>query len=194
MLAGRPPFRGDSEFLTFEKILARDFSFPSPSPRSGAAGSAGAGEDVAAAGSGEAEGGFSSAARDLVDSLLQREPSARLGAGGRWAALRAHAFFSGGDSEGSPGHQAEAAAQRSGGGGAGVAAMEQSKVDAEEASAASIGRLRLEGEGGKGGSPGLQRHPWLPLRWGVALWEGPAPPLYPDARAPSQPADDAFDG
>eukprot|EP00741_Cyanophora_paradoxa_P022649 tig00021493_g21874.t1 len=50
MLAGRPPFRGGSEYLTFQKILGREVEFPE---------------------------GFPPAARDFVERLLQLEPSAR---------------------------------------------------------------------------------------------------------------------
>jgi 3-phosphoinositide dependent protein kinase-1 len=58
MLTGRPPFKGASEYLTFQLITSRSLSFP---------------ED------------FPAAARDLVEGLLQLEPSQRLGAwGGGW--------------------------------------------------------------------------------------------------------------
>jgi 3-phosphoinositide dependent protein kinase-1 len=51
MLAGRPPFKGGSEYLTFEKILSLDYEFPA---------------------------GFPPAARDLVERLLVRDPARRL--------------------------------------------------------------------------------------------------------------------
>lgn len=51
MLAGRPPFKGGSEYLTFEKILNLDYEFPP---------------------------GFPPAARDLVERLLVRDPTRRL--------------------------------------------------------------------------------------------------------------------
>ncbi|KAK6083616.1 AGC PDK1 protein kinase [Seiridium cupressi] len=51
MLAGRPPFKGNTEWLTFEKIINLDYEFPQ---------------------------GFPPAARDLVERLLVREPSRRL--------------------------------------------------------------------------------------------------------------------
>ncbi|KAH8203278.1 hypothetical protein TruAng_002576 [Truncatella angustata] len=51
MLAGRPPFKGNTEWLTFEKIISLDYDFPA---------------------------GFPPAARDLVERLLVRDPSRRL--------------------------------------------------------------------------------------------------------------------
>jgi 3-phosphoinositide dependent protein kinase-1 len=51
LLTGRPPFKGTTEYLTFEKILALDYSFPL---------------------------GFPSVARDLVERLLVPDPSKRL--------------------------------------------------------------------------------------------------------------------
>lgn len=53
MLAGKPPFRGASEYLTFQCILNRKLEFPEH---------------------------FSAEARDLIDNLLRLEPSERLGA------------------------------------------------------------------------------------------------------------------
>ena len=52
MLAGRPPFRDASEYLTLERVSTRDFSFPL---------------------------GFPPDARDLVDRLLADDPPDRLG-------------------------------------------------------------------------------------------------------------------
>lgn len=52
MFAGRPPFKGGSEYLTFQLITSRSLTFP---------------ED------------FPAAARDLVEQLLQLEPAHRLG-------------------------------------------------------------------------------------------------------------------
>jgi 3-phosphoinositide dependent protein kinase-1 len=67
LLAGRPPFRGASQYLTFQKITAREFAFP---------------ED------------FPEVAKDLVDQLLVLNPSDRLGAGtGGYSKLKAHPFF-----------------------------------------------------------------------------------------------------
>ncbi|KAK4504108.1 hypothetical protein PRZ48_005023 [Zasmidium cellare] len=51
LLAGRPPFKAANEYLTFQKILALDYSFPD---------------------------GFPEDARDLVERLLVLEPSNRL--------------------------------------------------------------------------------------------------------------------
>ncbi|KAI1753138.1 kinase-like domain-containing protein [Xylaria castorea] len=51
MLAGRPPFKGGSEYLTFQKIVALDYDFPS---------------------------GFPAAARDLVERCLVLDPAQRL--------------------------------------------------------------------------------------------------------------------
>jgi 3-phosphoinositide dependent protein kinase-1 len=52
MLTGRPPFKGASEYLTFQLITSRTLSFPE---------------------------GFPEVARDLAERLLQLEPSERLG-------------------------------------------------------------------------------------------------------------------
>ncbi|KAF1825610.1 Pkinase-domain-containing protein [Dissoconium aciculare CBS 342.82] len=51
LLAGRPPFKAANEYLTFQKILALDYSFPD---------------------------GFPEVARDLVERLLVLEPTSRL--------------------------------------------------------------------------------------------------------------------
>jgi 3-phosphoinositide dependent protein kinase-1 len=51
LLTGRPPFKGATEYLTFDKILKLDYSFPP---------------------------GFPSVARDLVERLLVPDPSKRL--------------------------------------------------------------------------------------------------------------------
>ncbi|KAF6259923.1 3-phosphoinoside dependent protein kinase [Scenedesmus sp. NREL 46B-D3] len=67
MLTGRPPFKGASEYLTFQLITSRDLSFPE---------------------------GFPAAARDLVESLLQLEPSERLGHRSI-AEVQQHPFFAG---------------------------------------------------------------------------------------------------
>eukprot|EP00775_Hariotina_reticulata_P004840 gene4840-5087_t len=67
MLAGRPPFKGGSEYLTFQLITSRSLTFP---------------ED------------FPAAARDLVEQLLQLEPSHRLGHTDI-AEVQRHPFFAG---------------------------------------------------------------------------------------------------
>lgn len=51
LLAGRPPFKGGSEYLTFQKIVGLDYEFPA---------------------------GFPPAARDLVERLLVLDPARRL--------------------------------------------------------------------------------------------------------------------
>ncbi|SPO00493.1 related to 3-phosphoinositide dependent protein kinase-1 (PDK1) [Cephalotrichum gorgonifer] len=51
LIAGRPPFKGGSEYLTFQKIVGLDYEFPP---------------------------GFPPAARDLVERLLVLDPSQRL--------------------------------------------------------------------------------------------------------------------
>jgi len=51
LLTGRPPFKGATEYLTFDKILKLDYSFPP---------------------------GFPQVARDLVERLLVPDPSKRL--------------------------------------------------------------------------------------------------------------------
>jgi len=67
MLVGKPPFRGASEYLTFQLILNRQLEFPDQ---------------------------FPSDAKDLVDKLLVLEPSKRLGAGS-YDDLIKHPFFEG---------------------------------------------------------------------------------------------------
>ncbi|EIE20332.1 kinase-like protein, partial [Coccomyxa subellipsoidea C-169] len=69
MLVGRPPFKGASEYLTFQLISAGEYSFPSNVPE---------------------------AAQDLIKSLLAGDPSDRLGAGDRGLQeVKEHDFFSG---------------------------------------------------------------------------------------------------
>jgi 3-phosphoinositide dependent protein kinase-1 len=68
-IAGSPPFRGKTEYLTFQKIKSLEYSFPD---------------------------GFDSQARDLVERLLVLDPSKRLGAGPTGIEeIRSHAFFAG---------------------------------------------------------------------------------------------------
>eukprot|EP00698_Gefionella_okellyi_P020003 TRINITY_DN6222_c0_g1_i1.p1 TRINITY_DN6222_c0_g1~~TRINITY_DN6222_c0_g1_i1.p1 ORF type:complete len:445 (-),score=55.27 TRINITY_DN6222_c0_g1_i1:64-1398(-) len=68
LLAGRPPFHGGSEYLTFQQILKLEYSFPPDFPLH---------------------------ARDLVQRLLVSEPSDRLGATGQYQQIRSHPFFAG---------------------------------------------------------------------------------------------------
>ncbi|KAJ8525141.1 hypothetical protein ON010_g15974 [Phytophthora cinnamomi] len=78
MLVGRPMFRAENEYLTFQQILnhpAEDFAYPP---------------------------GFPPVAKDLIDRILLQEPSERLGAGSDeegngYNALKAHPFFEGVD-------------------------------------------------------------------------------------------------
>lgn len=67
-LSGKPPFRGLSEFLTFQNVLKRDLQFPEDFPEHG---------------------------RDLIDKLVQIDPSARLGSGpDGFEEIKRHPFFS----------------------------------------------------------------------------------------------------
>lgn len=67
MLVGRPPFKCATEYLTFQKVLARDFVLP----------------DF-----------LSPEAKDLIDRLLDFDPNKRPGAGpDGFVALKAHPFF-----------------------------------------------------------------------------------------------------
>ncbi|ETV86693.1 AGC/PDK1 protein kinase, variant 2 [Aphanomyces astaci] len=76
MLVGRPAFRAENEYLTFQQILnhpAEDFSYPE---------------------------GFPEVAQDLCSRLLLQDPKARLGAGTNadgngYDALKSHPFFTG---------------------------------------------------------------------------------------------------
>eukprot|EP00803_Ostreobium_quekettii_P011462 evm.model.scf_1044.2 EVM.evm.TU.scf_1044.2 scf_1044:27425-30971(+) len=67
MLAGRPPFRAGSEYLTYQNITNRALSYPE---------------------------GFPEVARDLVEGLLAADQGARLGADDI-AEVKAHPFFEG---------------------------------------------------------------------------------------------------
>jgi len=69
MLSGKPPFRGESEYLTFQKILNRELVFPSF---------------------------FSPESCDLINGLLTVDSSKRLGATlDSYAQLKAYPFFHG---------------------------------------------------------------------------------------------------
>ncbi|KAL9365638.1 hypothetical protein Peur_043511 [Populus x canadensis] len=71
MLSGTSPFKDASEWLIFQRIIARDLRFPDY---------------------------FSEEARDLIDHLLDIDPSRRPGAGrGGYAVLKNHPFFEGVD-------------------------------------------------------------------------------------------------
>jgi 3-phosphoinositide dependent protein kinase-1 len=65
MIAGRPPFRGLSEFLIFQKISSVKFQYPK---------------------------GFPDVAKDLINKLLVADPDKRLGATG-YKDLKSHPFF-----------------------------------------------------------------------------------------------------
>lgn len=68
MLAGRPPFKANTEYLIFQKIMKLDYYFP---------------ED------------FDEDAQDFVNRLLVLDPDVRFGGKGRYDELKAHAFFKG---------------------------------------------------------------------------------------------------
>lgn len=69
MLSGSSPFKDASEWLIFQRIMARDLKFPEY---------------------------FSDAARNIIDKLLEMDSTKRLGAGpGGYAALKKHPFFKG---------------------------------------------------------------------------------------------------
>ncbi|KAK7279521.1 hypothetical protein RJT34_24574 [Clitoria ternatea] len=71
MLSGTSPFKDASEWLIFQRIIAREIRFPDY---------------------------FSEEARDLIDRLLDLDPSRRPGAGADgYAALKRHPFFKGVD-------------------------------------------------------------------------------------------------
>jgi len=65
MIAGRPPFRGLTEFLVFQKVTNREFKYPK---------------------------GFPEVARDLIDKLLVLDPERRLGVS-NYTELKTHPFF-----------------------------------------------------------------------------------------------------
>jgi 3-phosphoinositide dependent protein kinase-1 len=68
-LTGDHPFKGDSEYLIFKKILSKEFQIPSNIPE---------------------------VAKDLIENLLKLHPDERLGARpGGYAELKRHPFFNG---------------------------------------------------------------------------------------------------
>lgn len=76
MISGLPPFRAGTEYLIFQKILKLDLTFPD---------------------------GFDETAKDLVEKLLQIDPTQRLGMGDEadcYKSLRMHPFFDGIEWEG----------------------------------------------------------------------------------------------
>jgi len=67
MIAGRPPFRGMSEFLIFQKVSSGQFVYPK---------------------------GFPDIAKDLVNKLLVMDPEKRIGSGDYgYMELKCHPFF-----------------------------------------------------------------------------------------------------
>ncbi|RRT55199.1 hypothetical protein BHE74_00042350 [Ensete ventricosum] len=71
MLSGSSPFKDASEWLIFQRIITRDLKFPEF---------------------------FSHEARDLIDKLLDTDPSKRPGAGpDGYASVKKHPFFNGVD-------------------------------------------------------------------------------------------------
>ncbi|XP_059312200.1 phototropin-2 [Lycium ferocissimum] len=68
MLYGRTPFRGKNRQKTFSNILNKDLTFPSSIPAS-------------------------LAARQLIHSLLNRDPASRLGSNGGATEIKQHPFF-----------------------------------------------------------------------------------------------------
>nr|AML77789.1 putative LOV domain-containing protein [Solanum virginianum] len=70
MLYGRTPFRGKNRQRTFSNILNKDLTFPSSIP-------------------------VSVAARQLIHSLLNRDPASRLGSNGGASEIKEHPFFRG---------------------------------------------------------------------------------------------------
>ena len=70
MLYGRTPFRGKNRQKTFSNILHKDLTFPSSIPAS-------------------------LAARQLINALLQRDPTSRIGSTTGANEIKQHPFFRG---------------------------------------------------------------------------------------------------
>jgi len=69
MIAGRPPFRGASEYMTFQAVSSGSFTYPK---------------------------GFPEIAKDLINQLLVLDPEKRIGAREQsYAELKSHPFFKG---------------------------------------------------------------------------------------------------
>jgi len=69
MIAGRPPFRGASEYMTFQAVSTGTFTYPK---------------------------GFPEVAKDLINQLLVLDPEQRIGAReNSYAELKSHPFFKG---------------------------------------------------------------------------------------------------
>ena len=66
MLSGENAFQGNSQYLTFQRVMKVHFHMPPY---------------------------FSPNAADIITNLVRLEPASRIGAGGDFAALRTHAFF-----------------------------------------------------------------------------------------------------
>lgn len=73
--AGRPPFKGASEYLTYQQVLAREFTYPAE-PAAGD----------------ESPCGFDADARECCDALLVLDPSERLSTAEE---MQVQAFFQG---------------------------------------------------------------------------------------------------
>ena len=68
MLSGLPPFYSDGEYLTFRKVEKLDFSYPE---------------------------GFHEIGKELISSLLVKDPTERLGANKKNHDIKSHGFFEG---------------------------------------------------------------------------------------------------
>ncbi|GAQ89371.1 serine/threonine protein kinase [Klebsormidium nitens] len=76
LIAGVPPFFGDSQKELYKRIVEGDFRFPPPKSA--------------------ADPPFTKMARDLIQGLLEVDPGRRLGSGPRgWGDVKAHPWFAG---------------------------------------------------------------------------------------------------